>query len=200
MNVKTLYIKIIGDAIIPALGFFLWNWSLYFIVLFYMLDVLVREILIHFKTKKLQHYSQKVVKSEWLLNGAKSGVLFIALLFLIHIAIAFIHPGILFKQEIHDFLTYEELGIQQGFVLIPLVVFMGYASYMNEFIRTKLFAIIDFKSLWNEHLLGLVILLGFVIICIVLASIVQLPEWIYLGLIILATSAYQYYKFKKARY
>lgn len=197
MNVKPIYIKIIGDALIPILGFFLWNWSLYFIVLFYILDLVVREVLIHFKTKKLQNYSQKVVKNEWILNGIKSGIVFIALLTLMHIAFRFIHPNIQFKKEIIAFLSYEEMGIQQGFVLIPLVVFMGYATYMNEFIRTKLFMIVDFKSLWKEHLLGLLLLLGFVIVCIVMSSIVFLPEWLYLGLIIASTSAYSFYKLQK---
>jgi len=197
MSSKTVYIKLIGDALIPILGFFFWNWSLYFIVLFYILDLLVREALVHFKTKKLQTYSEKVIPNDWILNGVKSGFLLVSLLTLVHILILFLHPNILFKEEITYFLTYKEMGVPQGLVLIPLVVFIGYANYQNEFIRPKLFSIIDFSSLWKIHLVELVLLIGCVLVCIAIAYMVKPPEWLYLVVIIGAISAYNYYSFKK---
>ena len=39
MKKKTLlFIQIIGELAIPLIGFFFWNWSLYFILLFYMIE------------------------------------------------------------------------------------------------------------------------------------------------------------------
>jgi len=53
MRVNTKLIQLAGDALIPILGFFFWDWGLYFIVIFYLLDYIVSEILTHLKAKRI---------------------------------------------------------------------------------------------------------------------------------------------------
>jgi len=196
MTNKAVYIKIFGDSIIPLLGFFLWNWSLYFIVLFYILDLLLREVLVHLKTKKIKNYSQKVIQKKWMINGTVGTILLVFLLAGIHLIFTIIHPSINFWQEITAFLGYEEMGIQQAYVLIPLVIFMGYTTYLNEFLRPRLFALIDFETLWKGHFTSSLLIIALVLICGLLSVLFQLPEWVYLTLILASTIGYGFYNLR----
>ena len=56
MRINPKYIQLVGDAIIPILGFFFWDWNLYFILLFYFLDMLTKEVLLHLKSNKINQY------------------------------------------------------------------------------------------------------------------------------------------------
>ena len=53
MRVNQKYVQSFGDALIPILGYFFWNWNLYFIVLFYLLDLIASEVFMYFKSKKI---------------------------------------------------------------------------------------------------------------------------------------------------
>ena len=60
MRIQPKYIQILGDAVIPLLGFFVWNWNIYFILLFYLLDLLVKEVVIHFKSNRIVKFKAEI--------------------------------------------------------------------------------------------------------------------------------------------
>lgn len=191
---KQTIIKLLGDVIIPLLGYFLWNWSLYFILLFYIIDLFVTEFLVHLKIKKIKDYSEKISKKEWLIYGGISFLCLIILVGMIHLSIKSIHPNIHFFNEIIAFLSYEEMGLAQGVILLPLIAFMGYTSYKTEFLIPQLFKKIDALQLLKNR----IVMLGFAIIfagfCVIIANYTTLSDVSYLISILVVMSAYQLYK------
>ena len=77
--------------LVVALGYFLWDWGLYFIVLFYMIDILVDESIMHLKSYQItKHNYRNNTQKTWLLKGGLSTALLLVAVLLIHIAILFI--------------------------------------------------------------------------------------------------------------
>ena len=136
MKINPIYIQLIGDAAIPLAGFFWWEWSLYFILLFYIMDLLVAEGVTHLKSKKVVEFRGEAPK-QWMLSGAISFLLLVIVVSTVHGAAFFIHPGIDFQKELWSFWTYEELGVQQGYVLLPLLLFAGYQQYKLFFLAPR---------------------------------------------------------------
>jgi len=87
MRVQPKYLLLVSDALIPLLGLFVWNWSLYFILLFYLLDLLAREVLTHVKTKGIYKAQGLQKKQKWVRNGLLSGILFLTVVAGIHAAL-----------------------------------------------------------------------------------------------------------------
>lgn len=191
MRIKPIYIQLIGDAAIPLLGFFVWDWSLYFILLFYLLDLLTSEVFVHFKTRKIVQSQGVSSMTPWIMNGFFSLVILLVNVFLFHLGTHFITPEIDFNKEFIAFLTYEDMGIQQAYFLLPLVVFIGYQQYKLEFIRLRKFEQLTFNDLWRDYFAARIIIGVYAILLTVIAVMVGLPAWVYLVLIVLGSAFYQ---------
>ena len=131
---KLKYIQILFEGLIPLLGYFLWDWSLYFILLFYLMDLIVDEVFANLKSKHIIKAQSLPVK-KGILNGVEGFTLLIVIILGIHLTMPSIQSNIVFIDEIILFWTYEELGIQQGLLLVPLVVFGAYQKYKLEFLQ-----------------------------------------------------------------
>lgn len=190
-NIKPVYIKVIGDALLPLLGYFFWDWSIYFILLFYVLDLVVGEVLVHLKTKKIKAYSEKVIVKDWIKQGVISLVLVLIILFGMHLAMKIVAPTIDFLLEIKLFLSYEEIGVAQGYILLPLIVFMGYSQFRNEFIIPKQFRVLEFSSLWKKHVMSRLLICVLIVFLSIVAYFLQPTGWFYVFTIVIATSSYQ---------
>jgi hypothetical protein len=182
--------QLLADALIPVLGFFWWNWSLYFIVLFYLLDYTSNEAILHFKAKKIAVY-QGVDKRVWLKKGLVSFLLFICAVALIHLAMRSISPNIQFLKELISFWNYKDMGIEQGYILFPLIAIVGYQRFKMEFILPKRFQKITMLELWKPHLTGHLILIGSIAFVIGLGGFIILPEAAYIIGIVIISSVYQ---------
>lgn len=139
------------EAFIPLIGFFWWNWPFSFIVFFFVMDLLVREISLHISARKI-HLTQGGSTKSWQKKGGLSSSLVLLtsagwLLLLILLV-----PNFDFGQEIWSFLTYTEMGIQQGWVLIPLLVLSVFASYKMEFLRFDLHRKISQTGWWKPQI------------------------------------------------
>lgn len=184
MRVNPAYIQLIGDAIIPLLGYFLWDWSLYFIVLFYLLDYVCNEIIIHLKVHKTNRSNATETMSRS--KGMFSFLLLVSVLFIVHVAVKRIQPTIDFPNEIVHFVTYKDLGIEQGYFLIPLVFFTGYQRYKMDFIATGKFTKTSSKNLWNAHIKIHLLILSLCSLVIGSASFFVLPDACYIfGIVII---------------
>ena len=187
MQNKAIYIQLIGDALIPLLGFFLWDWSLYFILLFYLLDLIASEVVMLFKAKRAQGSDQDMKRPYRLYSWA----LFVFNLITFHVGIFMMHPNVDFSKEIMDFIMYEEMGIPQGLILIPLVGFIAYQQYQMEFIRTGVFTRAVASMMWARHLVDRLNILLFALALVLLLIFVPISEMTVLITIVIISSGYQ---------
>ena len=196
MKIKQAYIRLIGDAVIPLAGALFFDWSLYFILIFYCLDLVANEIILHLKSKKTVEF-RGIKKNRWLKRGLSSGVLFLAALLMIHLGVYFIQAGIDFKAELFAFMSYEELGIAQGYILVPIIAFSAYQMYKMDFLMPARFRTTSIDEIWRPHLISLLIIIGFSGISIGVSQFFVFPELVYTLCIVAISSAYQYWQIIK---
>lgn len=195
MRVNQKYFQLFADALIPLLGFFWWNWGLYFIVLFYLIDYLSGEFFMHLKSNKRVQF-QKSERTQWFKKGIISFVLLVCSFFLIHLALKTILSDINFFEEIKAFWNYKDMGIEQGYVLLPLIAIVGYQRYKMEFVLPKLFQTNTLDQLWKPHLLSQLILIGFSALIIGISGFIVFQEIVYVLGIVILSSLYQLVKSK----
>ena len=178
MNKKTLlFIQILGELAIPLIGFFFWNWSLYFILLFYMIENLFAT---YFQLETFRKFTFLVEKKE---SGIDYKKLFVFITFwlmevaLIHLFLFLSNPSIQFGKEVVDFFMYEDMGIPQGFLLIPLLYFASKMK-MKQDIQTltiKIKSIDEVKNFspkFNYYWVSI----GFWVSLILISLFISLPE------------------------
>lgn len=189
--------QLVLEAAIPLAGFFLWNWSLYFIVLFYILDLFSREIVTHFKAKRRLKHNPVESKKTWVTQGALSLILLGFSLVLIHFFFFLYQPEMNQIMEAKEFWMYEDLGIKQGYFLLPLVALTAFAQYRQEFIFTARYKTVQLKQIWSEHLRTRFALLAGIGLGIGICQLLpNLTEVFYVFTIIVLSSLYNF-KFRK---
>lgn len=170
-KINPKFIQLIGDLIIPLIGYFYWNWSLYFIVVFLIIDLIIKEIYVIKKSTLIirsQHFNQQNPK-------IKNRVLILTSIVILSIAILFSHLFFYefikeFKvtDELYKFVMYKELGIPQYLILIPLLFIGGNLQFKMEFIKPKQYLVVNYKTLWKKHItITSVIVLSTIILTII---------------------------------
>ena len=204
MRIHPKYIQVLGDGIIPLLGFFFWDWNLYFILLFYFIDMFTKEVLLHLKAKKIVAHQieteSPTVQNEkkvWMKWGIISLILLIFSIFLIQISMPFIQDQFNAKNEIIRFWSYKEMGIEQGYIFVPLIIFMGYTQFKMEFLAPAVFTRMNNAQLWQPHLKAMLILVAFTALTFGLVHFIKIPEVIFVISIVLISSLYQILHLKK---
>lgn len=193
MRFQPKYILLVSDAIIPLLGLFVWNWSLYFILLFYLLDLLAREVLTHFKTREIYRAQGLKNTKKWQQKGILSGGLFITVVAAIHGAVWCMQPDIDFLKELQLFWEYEELGIQQGYILVPLIVYAAYAQFRMSFLMTGKAKHVLMDSLWKQHFVALLLIFVGSILAGIIGFFVAIPAVISVCAIVICAAVYSLY-------
>ncbi|MCE2681846.1 MAG: hypothetical protein LW704_02615 [Cryomorphaceae bacterium] len=191
MKLNPKIIQVAADAAIPLMGFFLWEWSLYFILLFYLLDLLASEIIAHLSARKIHEYNGQ--KKRELKQAMISMMLFVVTLFVVHVFVAVAVPGIDFKKEALAFWSYEDMGIAQGYVLIPLVLFVAIQRYRMEFLMRGKFRTVQSSIFWQQHFKMYFMLIGGVGLALGIAHFVLVPELAYVLAAVVSTTAYTLY-------
>lgn len=186
------YIQLALEASIPLLGFFLWDWSLYFILLFYFIDLFAAELIMHFKSYKIAQFrnTQQSTK-EWVARSVFSLVVLVIAGTLIHFAMLFIQDGIVFWDEIVAFWNYEEMGLKQGYVFVPLVLLLSYQQYKMEFLLPARHRSFQMKDVWKKHTKALVVIAGFAGVCLGISLVYVLPEIVFVFGIVALTVVYK---------
>ena len=183
-------IQVASDALIPLAGYFWWEWSLYFILLFYLLDYISNEIFLHVKSKKIRS-SQSTPAEIWIKNAIISSFLLFFTVLCVHFAMFHISPGIQFTDELLRFWQYKDLGIEQGYILLPLIFLVGFQRYKIEFVATSQFKTVQMKELWKQHIIVHIVILAFSSIVIGLSTFLVFPEIFYISAIIVSSSIFQ---------
>jgi hypothetical protein len=124
MNQRTVqFIQIIGELAIPLLGFFLWNWSFSFILFFYLIENL---FLLYFRIETIQNVKSMILKTKRIVD-IKLLLFFLGLWIiefsLIHFLLKIIATSNSLLTAWQDFFLYEDMGVPQGFILLPLLYF-----------------------------------------------------------------------------
>jgi hypothetical protein len=192
MTQKMRYIQLGLEASIPLLGFFFWEWSLYFILLFYFLDLIAAEIIMHMKSRKIANFRNTAqATKEWRARALFSGIMLVVGITVIHGAMLFIQDGIQFWNEAVAFWNYKEMGIKQGYLFVPLILILSYQQYKMEFLLPARYRTYQMKDIWVTHTRALIVIAGFAGICTGLSFFVSLPEIVYVFGIVVFTVAYK---------
>jgi hypothetical protein len=102
-----------------------------------------------------------------------------------------ISPNIQFLKELISFWNYKDMGIEQGYILFPLIAIVGDQRFKMEFILPKRFQTVTMLELWKPHLTGHLILIGSIAFVIGLGGFIILPEAAYIIGIVIISSIYQ---------
>ena len=176
-------IQAVGEAVIPLLGFFYFDWSLYFILLFYFIDLIATEVFTYIKVNKIItfqriNYSFQRRYSKLILNS----ILVIVLIALSHVFIYFQQEDIQFQKAIIEFIMYEEPGfpIPQGYILLPLVILGNFQQYKNMFVKSNAYHVFSWKQLIQSRRRALFIALGGAALGLILVQFLVIPSIVYL--------------------
>lgn len=145
----------------------------------------------HLKTKKTLQERTTEDKSIWYKQGILSTVLFVVNCILIHLAVQELHPTIDFQQEALAFWSYKDMGIEQGYILLPLLIIVAYQKYKMEFLMPGLFRTINLQAIWKEHKKANIIQLAFIGLAFGVFSFISPPEWLVILLIVALSSGYK---------
>lgn len=196
MKIQQAYIQLIGDAIIPLAGALFFDWGLYFILVYYCLDLIAREVILQLKSKKIIEFSG--INNNLRMRYTVLSVLYFLLgLAMIHAAVYVIHPTINFQKELIDFMSYEEMGIQQGFILLPLIAFAAFQQYRMSFLMPAKFRSMSLEEIWKPHHQSQLIVIAAAGIAIGVAQVVALPDLVYVLAIVAVSSLYQLWQLRK---
>lgn len=181
-------IQAISETLIPLLGFFFFDWGLYFILLYYCIDLIFTALFTQIKARKIYTYAaNQAQKSTWIKNSILSVALVVALIVGIHLVIPAIVQDIDFKSEIRAFLSYTEAGIpiSQGYIIFPLVFLGNYQLYKMNFLMRAQFRMYSIAQLFRKHIAALMIGIIGCGLALVFAYTLHLNEVIYLVLIVI---------------
>lgn len=118
-------------------------------------------------------------------------MLFLVGIVLVHLSMKMLHPQIDFYKEFIQFLSYKDMGIAQGYFLLPLIALVGFQRYKMEFLILAIFKTQTIPTLWASHFKMQFTLIGCVAFTIGFQSLIALPEIVYIIAIVVVTSVYQ---------
>jgi hypothetical protein len=102
-----------------------------------------------------------------------------------------LQPTFNFSDRIVAFLRYNDMGIEQGYILLPLLLLNGISVYKQQFIRPELYKYLTMGQLINESSKQGLLLLACAGLFLGVVLFVQLPEEILLFSTIIGTTGYR---------
>ena len=108
-----------------------------------------------------------------------------------HFLVFIVVEGINIKEQALLFWNYEELGIKQGPLLIPLVLITTLMQYKTEFITPKRYKKVQINNVWRRHNMSLFALIGLAGFSLAIAQFFVLPEYVYVFGLVLSTTIYK---------
>jgi hypothetical protein len=181
----------LAEAILPLLGFYSWNWTWYFILLFYILDVAAKEITLHLQANKIYKTQGGEKNHEtWKSVGIKSAMIAVFTLFLLHVLQYWKYPEFSFTNEIESFLGHKEIGIPQGLILLPLIFLNVWMHYKQNFLKTNQYVKMRMNAMWQEHLNYRLFVLTFAAIGLGIGTVFGIKDYVLLWAAVLLPFIY----------
>jgi hypothetical protein len=165
------------EAAIPVYGYFAWDWDLSFILLFYFVDWLLSFGLFWAKAAKRFRFSGLSSERSLMTRTLLISVPLIAVAAaLFAFAAPAVVPGMSWADRTMDFLMYEEWGIKQGYVIIPLILLNGILLYRQQFLMLRRFEKLDMKTLAAAFIQQNLLLLAASGLLFGISALVSLPQ------------------------
>lgn len=193
MNPQGQKIQLLADLILPLVGYYMWGWNLYFILFFFVLDLLSNY---YFTLLK----SRKIVVSQGVLFP-KLKVFLTTLLYLLSgVGSVFLLSKIMsetsFLSELKAFVSYKEMGIPQLILLLPLITIGAYMQYKVQFLIPKMDQKENIGRIWNEQLKASSILMASVLFILMLMPFILFREEIYIWILLVGISVFRLFSHK----
>ena len=201
MTPKRLFlVQTLFEAIIPVIGYFEWNWDLSFILLFYFLDWVLATAITAAKGIRRYRYSSEAPEKRILLRSLllSSGLLASACT-LTALAIVQLVPELSWTERIWKFLTYKDLGIEQGIILVPLMVLNGIMVYRQQFVTPARYRTQTMGTITQPLVQQGALLLGSSGLLLGMVQFVQFPQEVLIFVSIGAISAYRWLVIRNVR-
>lgn len=185
-------IQAVADLAIPLLGYFFWNWDFYFILLFYMLDYKIFCAFSFIKSYKIIQY--KGLQYKFPVFNLLSTIALILIGFAAVIpALYQIDPTFDLLKNTWEFVSYKEMGIAQGIILIPLLIYAGYAQYKMQFLMTRKFQTSKTSDTWKLHFQTMFLVIAASGLFLGLSLLLNIPAIFYVFALIFGVSAYRFF-------
>lgn len=178
------------EGLIPLLGFFLWDWTLHFVLLFYMLDLFADHVFLHLGARRITS-EQKLQHIGFIKQGVLALLLLSCALLLMHLALIHVFPDIELWESTINFWSYTELGIEQGYLLLPLVFLAAQQQYKMDFILPARYRNRTLSEHWKKAMLSYSLIGAFSGIVIGLEFFVDIPVLFYLISIVVISTAFR---------
>lgn len=191
MQTKIKVLQVFSEAFLPILGYFYWSWSFYDLLLFYLLDLIVASVFTFVKMRKIDLAQQQ--KSP--LIGFVSALLlsYLTIIVLALLLIPNILPAFDFVKDTSRFFLLEDMGLPQGFFLLPLVFYAGYLQYKMKFVQTNLDQKISVLLMKKQHLQGLLTIIAILGFSEGLVQVISISELFAVFSLILLTAIYSFF-------
>ena len=180
------------EAALPLAGYFYWHWDTSFILLFYLLDWILFLAINSVKAKKRFAFSQLASERKQAIRTLLLGTAFLIITcFVVLLTMQLLQPTFDFSERVIAFLRYNDMGIEQGYVLLPLLLLNGISVYKQQFIRPELYKYLTMEQLINESSKQGLLLLACAGLFLGISLFVQFPEEILLFSTIIGTTVYR---------
>lgn len=181
-----------ADLAIPLLGYFFGNWDFYFILLFFLLDYLVFSVFSFIKEKKIQEYQQ--VQYKFNFKNLLITLFFIsASVCMLLPAMSAVKPDFDVIKDTWTFLVYEDMGIAQGIVLLPLLILGGYSQYRMQFLMTRKFEVAQTTEIWKMHFMTVWLVWGATGLFLGSTYWIVFPSIVYILLLVFGVVTYRFF-------
>lgn len=189
MNTVQRWIVTAGDLLIPLAGWLFWKWNLDFLLYFYLLDFLVAQGVFYYKDAKIRHVQE--LPFRWL-GSTSNLLLLVSIIGMSGLFLWAFHPRFDLGSSLSAFWNLKDMGIAQGYLLVPLLLFAGYQQVKMDFILPNLAGKTDHLEFWKKHLRGQFVTFGFAAFFSTTIFLYQLPEWTYVLLLIGSVTAFRF--------
>ncbi len=189
---KARFFQIILEAILPIVGYFYWNWDTSFILLFYFLEWTLFLAITSAKGRKRYYYLGDPNEKKEALRNVSLGFVWLFLSCIIFgFTLIHLEINLSWLERIHAFITYSDMGIAQGYLLIPILILNGVMVYKQQFISVGRYKTLSMKEITaGAHVQGLIVLV-FATLSLVVSFAVIYPSEIILFGTIIGTSIYK---------
>ena len=171
MKTQEKIAALLGDVALPLIGFLFWKWSFYFIALYFIFDQLARFLFLPTRIKKAE--IEAYLKWSMLLKMGFLLCIESGLIILINTQIiADFNPIV----GLQDFFFYKDMGIEQGYILLPLLFLSEWMRHKNDVVLKKSPEILrlDIHKTMQQNQFRLI----FFSLMLFIVSFIKLNEWI----------------------
>lgn len=158
---NALIIQTLLEALLPVAGYLFWNWDTSFILQFFLLDWLLFYGLTLAKgAKRSAYHSSEPEKRVFIKNAVLGALLILATVILVWTLLPRLQTPFAWTERIWAFLSYQDLGLPQGVLLIPLILLNGILVYRSQFLRFRLYERLNMQQITGGLIKQGLILLG----------------------------------------